>query len=99
MAHHRVWKFRPPAGRQAEFEKAYSSSGDWVQLFQNAPGYQGTTLLRPGEPDGWWLTIDRWHSSADFDAFIEMYGEEYRALDAQLEGLAGEEEFVGAFEG
>ena len=98
MTHHRVWKFRPPEGREGKFEKAYSSSGVWVQLFRNAPGYQGTTLLKPSEPGAWWLTIDRWDSSADFDAFTEMYGEQYRALDAELEGIAGEEQFVGTFE-
>jgi heme-degrading monooxygenase HmoA len=98
MSHHRVWKFKPPTGRETEFEQAYSGSGDWVELFRNAAGYQGTTLLRPSEPDGWWLTIDRWDSAADFDAFIEEFGEEYRVLDAKLEGVAGEEQFVGTFE-
>jgi hypothetical protein len=61
-------------------------------------GFGGTRLLRPAEPGGWWLTIDRWNSSANFEAFIHVFGEKYRALDARLEGIAGEEEFVGAFE-
>lgn len=45
-----------------------------------------------------WLTIDRWNSAGDFETFGEQLGEDYRALDAELEGIAGEEEFVGAFE-
>jgi len=31
--------------------------------------------------------------------FQDDFGEDYRTLDAELEGLAGDEEFVGAFEG
>jgi len=98
MAHHRIWKFKPPAGREGEFAEAYSSSGDWAQLFRNAPGFQGTTLLKPTEAGGWWMTIDRWNAPDNFDAFIQVFGEQYRALDAELEGVAGEEQFVGAFE-
>ena len=98
MSHIRVWKFRPPRGREAEFEQAYSSSGDWARLFHAAPGFNGTTLYRPDEPGGWWLTIDRWETAANFANFTEVFGDRYRALDAELEGVAGEELFVGAFE-
>ena len=98
MTHHRVWKFRPPEGREPEFERAYSDTGEWAQLFRNAPGFQGTTLLRPTGAGGWWLTIDRWDAADNFEAFTQVFGEQYRTLDAALEGVAGDEEFVGAFE-
>ena len=98
MTHARVWKFRPPAGREDEFQAAYSGSGNWARLFEQAPGYRGTELLRPVEPGGWWLTIDRWDSQAQFEAFQDNFGVQYRGLDAELEGVAGEEVFVGAFE-
>ncbi len=55
-------------------------------------------MLRPAEPGGWWMTIDRWQSEAAFSAFQAQQGAEYRRLDAELEGCAGEEVFVGAFE-
>ena len=98
MTHVRVWKFRPPEGREQEFAEAYSSAGLWAQVFQRAPGFRGTTLLQPTEPGGCWLTIDRWDSIEHFDRFQRDLGNDYRALDAELEGVAGEEEFVGAFE-
>jgi heme-degrading monooxygenase HmoA len=98
MTHHRIWRFRPPPEREQEFASAYGSGGPWAELFAKAKGYCGTTLLRPAEPGGWWLTIDRWNSLAEFNAFGGDFGDEYRALDAKLEGVAGEEEFVGAFE-
>jgi len=98
MSHVRIWKFRPPAGREEEFANAYGSNGAWSELFGRARGYCGTSLSRPSSFDGWWLTIDRWESAFDFEAFQRDFGEEYRALDAELEGIAGDEEFVGAFE-
>jgi heme-degrading monooxygenase HmoA len=98
MTHVRVWKFRPPADREQEFADAYSGRGRWAELFNRAPGYRGTVLLRAVEPGGWWLTIDRWASIDDFEAFQREFGIEYRGLDAELEGVAGEEEFVGALE-
>ncbi len=54
--------------------------------------------MRPASEEGWWLTIDRWASAEAFEAFQQDFGNAYRALDAELEGLAGEEVFVGAFE-
>jgi heme-degrading monooxygenase HmoA len=98
MTHVRIWKFRPPEGREREFARAYRGDGRWAELFGKARGYRGSTLLGPVEPGGWWLTIDRWASAADFEAFGHDLGDDYRALDEELEGVAGEEEFVGAFE-
>ena len=98
MTHLRVWKFRPPPGGEQAFADAYAGSGRWSELFAKADGYRGTTLLAPFEAGGRWLTIDRWSTAADFEAFGHDFGEEYRTLDAELEGVAGEEEFVGAFE-
>jgi heme-degrading monooxygenase HmoA len=98
MTHVRVWKFRPPPAQEEEFAIAYGADGVWAALFGKARGYLGTSLYRPDEPGGWWMTIDCWSSGADFEAFGQAHGEEYRALDAELEGVAGEEAFVGAFE-
>ena len=98
MTHVRVWKFRPPADREEEFALAYGADGVWAALFGKAQGYIGTTLYRPGQDGGWWLTIDRWNSGVDFETFGHDFGDDYRALDTELEGVAGEEEFVGGFE-
>ena len=98
MTHARVWKLKPPIGREGEFERAYSGSGHWARLFEQAAGYRGTMLLRPAQAGEWWLTIDRWDTEAHFEAFQDEFGVQYRGLDRELEGLAGEEVFVGAFE-
>lgn len=98
MTHVRVWKFKPAAGREDEFAEAYAGQGVWACLFEQASGFVGTSLMRPAERGGWWLTLDRWTSESDFRAFQRDFGDEYRALDTELEGVAGEEEFVGTFE-
>ena len=98
MTHVRVWKFRPPMDRAQEFALAYGADGVWAALFGKGSGYLGSSLYRPDQPGGWWMTIDRWSSAADFEAFGREFDQEYRALDAELEDVAGEEEFVGAFE-
>lgn len=98
MAHHRVWLFRPDSGREEEFRDAYAGGGVWADLFQRSEGYRGTQLFRPAEPGGWWMTIDSWSDAAAFEAFQAQHRPEYESLDRRLEGVAGEERFVGAFD-
>ena len=94
-----VWEFVVPAASRARFEAAYGPDGDWARLFRHAADFQGTELLRDGERDGVYLTIDRWASADAFDRFKRDFGADYRRLDAALEGLASCETRVGLFEG
>src|SRR5690242_8933742 len=82
MTHLRIWKFHPPDGREQEFSLAYGADGVWAALFGRARGYLGTELFSPDQPGGSWMTIDRWGSLANFEAFTKNFGDEYRALDA-----------------
>lgn len=98
MTHVRVWQFQPAPGREAEFAAAYSGDGVWAQLFRQADGFLGTTLLAPAEPGGPWLTLDRWETHAAFDRFQQDFGEAYRRLDAELTPLTAAELFIGGFD-
>ena len=98
MAHHRVWLFRPPPEHEERFVAAYAADGAWAALFRRARGYIGTELFRPAERGGPWMTIDRWADEAAFDSFKTQFGDEYQALDRELEGVAGEQTFIGAFD-
>ena len=98
MTQVRVWTFRPPPDREQDFAEAYGARGVWARLFAEATGFLGTTLLRPSEAGGVWMTIDRWASARDFEAFQRDFADRYRALDADLEGVAGDETFIGTFE-
>src|SRR5215510_4892280 len=93
-----LWEFRVPAARRAEFEAAYGARGPWAQLFAQGKGFVSVELLRCGDEAGRYVTVDRWQSRADFEAFKRDFGAEYGALDQQLEGIAEKEIRIGAFD-
>jgi len=96
VSHVRLWRFEVPPGTEQRFLAAYKSDGDWAQLFATTPGFIRTDLWRDG--DGIYLTADHWESVEAFERFQAGQGEEYRQLDAELEGIAGIETFLGAFD-
>jgi 8-oxo-dGTP pyrophosphatase MutT (NUDIX family)/heme-degrading monooxygenase HmoA len=92
-----VWEFRIRPAGVAAFESAYGPDGDWARLFRRASGYLGTELLRaPGE--GRYVTVDRWTSRADFEAFRDAHRADYDALDRRCEDLTLDETPLGTFE-
>ena len=96
MTHLRLWQFEVAAEREAQFVAAYRSDGDWAKLFATATGFIRTELWRDG--DGIYLTADHWRSFEDFERFQAAQGDEYRRLDAELEGVSIAETFLGAFD-
>ena len=96
MSHVRLWRFEVLPETEERFVKAYRADGDWARLFATAPGFLRTELWREG--DGIYLTADHWESVDAFERFQDGQGEDYRRLDAQREGIAGIETFVGAFD-
>ena len=93
-----LWEFRTSAGHRAEFERHYGEEGTWVALFRRASGFLGTTLLRDRGDELRFVTIDRWGSAADYDAFRERFADDYAALDALCEKLTVSETLLGRFE-
>jgi heme-degrading monooxygenase HmoA len=91
----RVWLYSVEEQNRAGFELAYGSDGDWARLFALGANYLGIELLR-GEP-GRYATIDRWRDESDWRLFMDRYGEAYRALDRQCEGLTADEVEIGDF--
>ncbi len=96
MTHVRLWRFEVPAEQKERFLIAYRSDGDWARLFAFAPGFIRTELWR--DASGAYLTADHWESMDAFERFQASQGEEYRTLDAELEGVSGIETFLGAFD-
>jgi len=91
-----LWTYRVKPECIGTFETIYSSEGEWVELFRQAPGFLGTELLR--QSGGRYATIDRWSEPADFDRFKARFAPAYEALDRRCTALTLEEEFVGIFE-
>jgi hypothetical protein len=92
-----LWSFKIRPEALGPFERAYGPEGDWAALFRRSPFYLGTELLSGG--DGAFLTIDRWRSKADFDAFMAANRADYDALDKATEGWTLEERRLGLWEG
>lgn len=92
-----IWEFEVRPGKEAEFEREYGPEGMWVRLFQGAPGYRETSLLRDPIHPRRYLTIDRWESEAAYQAFRAAHAREYAAIDAKCEGLTVAEREVGHF--
>lgn len=90
-----IWEYEVRSGAQAAFEALYGSDGDWVALFRQYPGYLGTELLREGESR--WLTIDRWTSSAAYEAFQAEAQPHYARIDEAGDALTVSERRIGSF--
>ena len=86
-----------PDDAVAAFRVAYAADGDWAELFRRAPGFLGTELYRDRDRDDRFLTIDRWRSEQDWQAFQAAFGSAYEVLDARHAGLADTERSL--FEG
>jgi heme-degrading monooxygenase HmoA len=93
-----IWEYQVKPDRVAEFEEAYAPEGRWAQFFQNDPGYLGTELLRDPRDPQRYVTIDRWDSSEQYEAFLSQWEIEYAALDAQCDGLTENEFLSGTWE-
>ena len=96
MSHLRLWQFEVAPEKESRFVAAYGPEGEWAHLFATAPGFIRTELWRDG--DGIYLTADHWNSIEMFERFQATYGEQYRRLDTELEGLALAETFLGAYD-
>jgi len=85
------------AGSEADFEAHYGLDGVWAKLFAASRFYLGTELFRDARNAGVYLTLDRWRSDSDFEAFKSENGEACQALDARCEPLTAAERRLGAF--
>ena len=55
-------------------------------------------LLRDPLAPGIYVTLDRWRSDADFQAFLARFGAQYAALDKTCDALTAEETDLGQYE-
>jgi heme-degrading monooxygenase HmoA len=93
-----LWEYRVKADRVAEFERIYSGSGAWAELFKKGEGYLNTQLLRDEASPQHYLTVDRWTSSEHYVSFRSQWENEYASLDAGCEGLTEQEILLGKWE-
>ena len=92
-----LWTFQVKPGCEAQFEKTYGPTGEWVRLFQKAAGYLRTELLRDRAVPGRYLTIDYWESEQSHRQFRQKSEAEFHQLDKRCEDLTESEGLVGHF--
>jgi hypothetical protein len=93
-----VWSFDVKPEQVKAFERVYGPDGDWIRLFQRAPGYASTELRRETDRAAHYLTIDRWQTRADYQRFKDTFRGQYELLDARCAKLTEAEQKVGDFE-
>jgi heme-degrading monooxygenase HmoA len=93
-----IWTYILKPGRRSDFEKYYASGGDWAQLFGQAPGYRGTSLLRDVNAENRYATVDRWESLQAFEYFRTNFMAQYSELDEVCSAFTTEELHVGTFQ-
>jgi heme-degrading monooxygenase HmoA len=97
MAYACLWEFIVPPEFREEFAQHYGANGSWVQLFRQSPAYIETLFLADNANPARFVTIDRWHSEADYEAFRTRFAVEYARMDTQFARLTDTETFMGAF--
>ena len=93
-----LWEYQVKPDRRPDFESIYSSAGVWTELFKKGTGYIGTELFHDETLPYRYLTIDRWVSKEDYEAFLSHWEKEYKALDKQCEGLTESESLIGRWD-
>jgi hypothetical protein len=88
-----LWSYVVDPEHVPAFERAYGPDGPWAALFQKSPDYLGTEFFR--DTDGAYVTIDRWRSTAAYEAFLREHATEYHRIDAACEALTKSERAVG----
>ncbi|MET0779925.1 MAG: antibiotic biosynthesis monooxygenase family protein [Microbacterium sp.] len=91
-----IWEYTVHPGCEAAFEALYGADGAWAGLFAGRPGYRATELLHE-KGSRRYLTIDRWDSAADYDAFLANEHSRYGAIDAEGDRLTENERCVGRY--
>jgi heme-degrading monooxygenase HmoA len=92
-----IWEFRVTRGAERRFEEAYGPTGDWVRLFQKAPGFLRTELCRDTTDLRRYVTVDYWESRDAYRAFRVRWRSQFDALDERCRALTDHEACLGAF--
>ncbi len=96
MSYEIYWEYEVRPEKIAAFETLYGAEGDWARLFRRADGYIETVLFHDVDRPTRYLTVDRWRSRADHDAFVQTSRDAYAALDLRGDALTVSEHRLGA---
>ena len=93
-----VWEYRARPDRIEDFEALYRADGAWARLFQGAPGFVSTTLMKDVRDPLRFMVADRWTSETLYDEFKRDHDAEYATLSRRGEALFEREQLLGRFD-
>ena len=92
-----IWEYTVDPSHESAFLAAYSSEGEWVQLFRQHDGYVKTELHRDRDSPNRFVTIDYWKSRQAWETFREVADAAFRDLDERCESYTTQEQEIGTF--
>jgi len=92
-----VWEFVVKEEARGQFELAYGPGGAWSKLFEQFPGFRGTTLLRDTKNPRRYLTIDFWDTEAQREQMMAEHKAAYTKLDAAFGEWTESKSEVGSY--
>ena len=93
-----LWEFLVAPQHVEAFQREYGPDGAWVALFQRAPGFIETLLLRDAANPLRFITVDRWQSAEAYRAFRSSFAAAYAQLDERCAHLTTRETSLGHYE-
>lgn len=72
-------------------------NGDWVKLFQRAPGYIRSDLYKDNSSATSYMTVDCWRAKKDYEYFFSRWMKDYKVLDQKCEAWTQSEALVAEF--
>ena len=93
-----IWEFEVDPDVHEDFVRVYGPSGAWAALFRTARGFRETILLEDVARPDRLVTLDRWESRGDWEAFRQARHDAYTSLDLATSGLARTERHLGTLE-
>ncbi len=92
-----VWEFIVKQEAQGQFELLYGPGGAWGRLFDQSPGFRGTTLLSDIHHPRRYLIFDLWDTEVQREQALTENAEEYAKLNADLEDWIESRSQIGIF--
>jgi heme-degrading monooxygenase HmoA len=103
-----MFEYEVEEGARADFERVYSSEGDWARFFRSGVGYLGTELHASvgesraagseGDARRRFLVVDRWTTQEAYADFLAAHAAEYERRSQAAESLYVSETRIGSFE-
>ena len=91
------WEYEVKPGCEESFQSAYGPQGNWVRLFQAAPHFRETRLLKDISRPRFYYTLDYWDSEKAFEQFKAANHAAYAAIERATESLTLSERRLCSF--